>query len=409
MTPDLRRRIGFTVGALLVYRIGAHIPLPGIEPAILAQLFRSPPGAGLASSGVGVHHLAIFALGLTPYLSAAIFLQLATIVSRRLRSWRDRGERGRRAILRYTLCLTGLLALFQSYGVATGLERVPGVISDPGWLFRLTTVLTLTCGCFFLVWLSEQITARGVGNGLALLLMLEIILQFPNAVAGMFQLATQGLLSGGALLGLVALTVAFVGWVVFMELARRRIPVTFAAREGPQETEARSSAPSFLNVKLNSAGAVIPPILTSWIMLLTIAIAFMAGVPGGVWWEPGATSFDHARLLHAAVQALALFVCTIFYAAFVLDPDGIADGLAKQGGSVSGLALGESAAAHLDRAFTRMAILGALYLTVVYLVPEALAAAPVVPFYLGGPSLLLVVCAIMDLDSQVRGARQRFQ
>jgi preprotein translocase subunit SecY len=402
MTADLRRRIGFTLGALLVYRIGTYIPLPGIDAAAWAQIFRTPGSgvAGTLSSSTAIRNLAIFSLGLTPYLSAAIFLQLVMIVSRRLRAVRERGEAGRRALVRYTLYLAAPLTLVQAYGVATGIEAIPNLVANAGWMFRITTMVTLAGGAFFLVWLSDQITARGIGNGLALILLLDVILGLPAAAAATFQLARQGVLSGGAVFGLVAFAFALTGLIVFMELARRRVPVTYARRPGTQTIESRS----YLAVKLNSAGAVIPPLLASWIMLLLTGLAYLAGVQGGAWWQMGTTPFGYGRLAYVGANALAILASTFVYAAFVLDPEEVAKSLGKYGGTISGVEPGEATAAYLDGILTRTTIFGALYLAAIYLVPEVLASYAQVPFYLGGPSLLLVVCAIMDIDSQVRDA-----
>ena len=310
MTPELTRRIWFTLGALLVFRLGTFIPLPGIAPSVWEQIFRSQADSilGMANllSGGGIHRLAIFALGLVPYVSAAVLLQLLPIISRRLRALRTQGERGRRTIELYTRSLTALLSILQAYGIAIGLESVPGLVAEPGWLFRTTTVLTLTGGVMALVWLSEWITARGLGNGVTLILFVGLVAEVPAGIAGILELGRQGVLSSGTTLALLGSAVAFTALVVAVERARRRLPVHTQGSEG--------DPPSYLSFKLNNAG-IIPAVLASWVLLLPTAIIY-AVAPA---WE-GLLRGPLVTIVYAAL----ILACTFFYTAFLIDPDAAA-------------------------------------------------------------------------------------
>src|SRR5215510_1020769 len=394
MTSELGRRIWFTIGALLVYRLGTYIPLPGIDYAAWAQFFRSQAGSVLGQadlfSGGAIERLAIFALGLTPYLSAAIFLQLASIVVPPLAALPNRGERGRRRLEAWTLGLTFGLAAFQGFGIAIALEGIPNFIADPGLLFRLTTMLSLTGGTMFLVWLSGQITARGVGNGLALILFPGIVTALPSAIAGTLELGRQGAFSSNFILGLFVLAVALIGLIVFVELARRRFPVEYARRQvGMRMIEGRS----YLSVKLNAAG-VIPAIVASWLIVQVLAAWSLLVVE-----DPG--PFRHG-VLHLIAYALVIVLGALLYTAFVVNPERVAADLDKRGGVIPGVAPGEATAEHVDAAISRTAMLGALYLALVCLIPEMLIAYWQVPFYLGGPALLLVVCTVLDFEVQLK-------
>jgi preprotein translocase subunit SecY len=394
MTSELGRRIWFTIGALLVFRLGTYIPLPGIDQAALAQLFRSQAGGFLGQadlfSGGAVGRLAIFALGLMPYLSAAILLQLVSIVVPMLAALPNQGERGRRRLENHTLGLTVAFAAFQAFGIAIALESIPSFVAEPGVLFRLTTVLSLTGGTIFLVWLSGQITARGVGNGLALIFFMGVVLELPSALAGTLELGRQGALSGGLILRVLIFAVALTGLIVFVELARRRLPVEYPRRQvGMRMIEGRSH----LSVKLNAAG-VIPAIVAAWLLAQLLAILSLTSGPGLGW--------GHGRPLHMVVYALAIALCALFYTAFVLNPERLAADLDKRGGIIPGLAPGEPTAEHIDGAISRTAMLGAVYLALVCLIPEILVAYAQVPFYLGGIALLVVVCTMLDLDAQLK-------
>src|SRR5882672_4266651 len=388
MTPELTRRIWFTLGALLVFRLGTFVPLPGIAPSVWEQIFRSQSDGilGMANllSGGGIHRMAIFALGLVPYVSAAVLLQLLPIISKRLRALRTQGERGRRTIELYTRLLTALLSILQAYGIALGLEGVPGLVAEPGWLFRTTTVLTLTGGVMVLVWLSEGITARGLGNGVTLILFAGLVAEVPAGIAGMLELGRQGVLSSGTILALLGSAIAFVALVVAVERARRRLPVHAAGRE--------RDPPSHLSFKLNNAG-IIPAVLASWVLLLPTAIIYTLAPA----WE-GLLRGPLVTIVYAAL----ILACTFFYTAFLIDPDAAAATLKQRAASIPGVAPGEPTAEHIDGVITRLTMIGAIYLALVYLVPAVIVATAPVPFYFGGASLLIVVCAILDLEDHIR-------
>jgi preprotein translocase subunit SecY len=388
MTPELTRRIWFTLGALLVYRLGTFIPLPGIAPSVWEQIFRSQADSilGMANllSGGAIHRLAIFALGLVPYISAAVLLQLLPIISKRLRALRTQGERGRRTIDLYTRSLTALLSILQAYGISIGLESVPGLVAEPGWLFRTTTVLTLTGGVMALVWLSEWITARGLGNGVTLILFVGLVAEIPAGIAGFLELGRQGVLSGGMILALLGSAIAFTTLIVAVERARRRLPVHAQSGEG--------DPPAHLSFKLNNAG-IMPAVLASWVLLLPAAIIHtVAPAWEGVLRGP----------LVTIVYAVLIIACTFFYTAFLIDPDAAAATLKKRGAFMPGVGPGEPTAEYIDGVMTRLTMIGAIYLALVYLVPAAVVATAPVPFYFGGASLLIVVCAILDLDDHIR-------
>jgi preprotein translocase subunit SecY len=403
MTSELGRRVWFTIGALLVFRLGTYIPLPGIDQAALAQLFRSQAGGLLGQadlfSGGAVGRLAIFALGLMPYLSAAILLQLVSIVVPGLAALPNQGEGGRRRLENYTLGLTFAFAAFQAFGIAVALESIPNfVVFESGVLFRITTVLSLTGGTIFLVWLSGQITARGIGNGLALIFFLGVVLELPGAVAATLEVGRMGALSSNIILGVLLLAVLLTGLIVFTELARRRLPVEYPRRQvGMRMIEGRSH----LSVKLNAAG-VIPAIVAAWLLAQVLATSnfFVGQGPG--WGHAVADQLAHGRPLHMVVYALATVLCALFYTAFVLNPERVAADLEKRGGVIPGVAPGEPTAEHIDTAMSRTAMLGAVYLALVCLIPEMLVAYARVPFYLGGTSLLIVVCTVLDLDAQLK-------
>jgi len=291
MIPDLRRRIGLTLGALLICRIGANIPLPGLDSSALMEVLRSPGPAGMPGmlAGAGIRRVAILALGITPYLSSAVLLQIVMIVSRRMRAVSERGEIGRRSILRWTLALAAAIAAFQAYGVAVAIEGVAGLAPAPGLLFRLMVVATLTGGALFLAWLAELITARGIGNGLALILLLQVVTDVPDTLADVLTFNRQGLLSGNVVLGLGMIVVASTALVAFVELSCRRLPLIFSARGG---TGGRQS---YLAVKLNAAGAVIPVVLASWIMVAVTTVAIFGTGRDGAWWAAIAPELEQGH------------------------------------------------------------------------------------------------------------------
>jgi preprotein translocase subunit SecY len=396
MSEKFIERVAITLGVLLLYRLGTYIPLPGINPLIWDEIYRSQAGAGLGSlnllAGGGIHRLAIFALNIVPYVSAAIILQLAMLVSQRLRALARQGERGRAMIVRRTRYLTAGLAALQALGIASGLEGVGGVVANPGVLFTLSTVITLTGGTLILVWLSEQITLRGFGNGIALLLFTGIVAELPATVAQTLELGRHGMLSSNALIGLLVLVVAVTGAVVFMELARRRIPIRYAARAGGEPLPERGAD---LSLKLNGAG-VVPLLLASWFLQVPLALASLIGLQNPTW-------LAAERPLYLILYAALIILCAYLYTAFVLDPEEAATTLNRTRGSIAGVAPGEPTIEHLDQIVSRTTAIGAAYLTLIALLPEIVLRVAAVPFYLGGTPLLIVVCTALDLNAQVRG------
>jgi preprotein translocase subunit SecY len=389
-------RIAFTVGALLVYRFGTFVPLPGLDPTALAELYRG--------SSNGIHRLAIFALGILPYVWAAIILQLLTLVSGRLRALKQSGARGRRSIDRMTRVLTVLLAAGQAAGVAVGLESVPGIVAVPPWLFTFSTVLTLTGGTLFLVWLSEQITERGIGNGLVLLLLLPIVTALPSRVAEVLEAGRKGLLSSDRINTMVLFVVGLAVFVVLMERARRFVRIDYPERRIGARTFAAQTVA--LPLKLNGAG-IIPVVLASWIMNTLVALLNFAVGQGAPWATAIAVSLRYGRPLYLIVYALLLFGCAILYTALLFDPEEMAERLKKYGGSIAALEPGEATAAYIDRALSRIMLAGACYLVIVVVLWELFAARFPAPLPIGAVSLLIAVCATLDLDGEVRAYLRR--
>jgi len=390
MSKELARRIAVTIGALLIFRVGSHIPLAGISPQIQASLISSGASA----------RISIFALSIIPYLSVAIVIQPVAVVWGRVGALERSGEAGRRKMARFTLILTLLLAAFQAFGVASGIQDISGVVTEPGGWFLLSATATMVGGVFFLVWLSEQITRHGIGNGLALLLFVGIVGSLPSDIASTLELVRQGAISGNLLLLLVILAVVGVAVIVLVEGARRNVPVQYAARQaGTRLLPARSSVLPF---KINSAGFLIPATVTPWIFYLPLALATLAfGQTPGL-----AAAYDHVqfgRPVHMILGSIAVFVLAFIYTAYVLDPARAAEVLRKQGGAITDVAPGEPTADYLDRVVTLTTFTGAVYLVAVSLIPEALVAYGELPYLFGGGSALIVVCTILDLEKQVRG------
>jgi len=388
---ELARRIAFTVGALLVYRFGAFVPLPGLDPAVLAELYRGNPS--------GLHRLAIFGLGIGPYVEAAVFLQFLTLVSPRLKALKHGGARGRHTIDRMTRVLTVLLAAGQASGVAIGLEKVPDIVTEPSWLFTLSTTLTLIGGTLFLVWLSEQITLRGLGNGLVLMLLAPIVTALPNTVADVLEAGRQGQLSSGRINTLVLFVVGLTAFVVLMERARRFICIDYPERQIGARTFAAQTAD--LPLKLNGAG-IIPVLLGSWIMSALVALLNFAVGQGASWATAIAVSLRYGRPLHLIVYALLLFGSAILYTALLFDPEEMVGSLKKYGGSIAAQEPGEAAAAYIDRVLSRVMLAGACYLVIVMMLGEIFATYFPMPLHFGVVSLLISVCATLDLDTEIQ-------
>ncbi|MBM3570833.1 MAG: preprotein translocase subunit SecY [Alphaproteobacteria bacterium] len=403
---ELKKRIWFTLGALIVYRLGTYIPLPGIDPMVLAEIFRQNAGGILGMfdmfAGGALGRMTIFALNIMPYISASIILQLLTAVSPTLEALKKEGEAGRKKINQYTRYGTVLLATVQAYGIAVGLEGMRasggGAVLDPGYFFRLTTVITLVGGTIFLMWLGEQITARGVGNGISLIIFAGIVAELPRALAGTLELGRTGALSTVFILIMLIMSVFVVGFIVLMERAQRRIIVQYPKRQVGNKMFGGES--SHLPLKLNTSG-VIPPIFASSILLLPITIASFSANQGPEWLITITAWLGHGQPLYILFYvALIVFFC-FFYTAIVFNVTETADNLKKYGGFVPGIRPGKATADHLDHILTRLTVVGAAYLSAVCVLPEILISQYSVPFYFGGTSLLIVVSVTMDTVAQV--------
>jgi preprotein translocase subunit SecY len=401
---ELKARIWFTLGALLVYRLGTYIPLPGIDPAAWEQIFRSQAGGILGMfnmfSGGGIHRMAIFALNIMPYISASIIIQLMTTVSPTLEQLKKEGEQGRKLMNQYTRYLTVVLAAFQAYGIAVGLESAGQAVADPGLFFRISTVITLTGGTVFLMWLGEQVTSRGIGNGISLIILSGIVAQVPSALAGMLELGRQGALSTGLILVVIVMAVGVIAFIVFMERAQRRLLIQYPKRQvGNRMFEGQSS---HLPLKLNTSG-VIPPIFASSLLLLPTTVAnFNAGqLPD--WMSAVTTQLSHGRPLFLVLYVGLIVFFAFFYTAVVFNPTETAENLKKHGGFIPGIRPGERTAEYIDYVLSRITVVGAAYLALVCLIPEILISYAAVPFYFGGTSLLIVVSVTMDTVAQIQG------
>jgi preprotein translocase subunit SecY len=401
---ELKKRIWFTLGALIVFRLGTYIPLPGIDPVALQQSFANAQQGilGLFNmfSGGAVSRLAIFALNIMPYISASIIIQLMTTVSPTLEALKKEGESGRRQINQYTRYLTVVLALFQAWGIAVGLQGQGSIVRDPGLFFTFTTVITLTGGTLFLMWLGEQITSRGIGNGTSLIIFAGIVAELPAAIAGTLQLGREGAISTGLILLVLVMVPIVIAFIVFLERAQRRLLINYPKRQvGNRVYEGQTS---FLPLKLNTAG-VIPPIFASSLLLLPTTAASFAQQGGPEWLQTMNTLLGHGRPLFMILYAALIIFFAFFYTAIVFNPVETADNLKKQGGFLPGIRPGERTAAHIDTVLTRITVIGAAYLTLICLLPEFLISYAALPFYFGGTSILIVVSVTMDTVAQVHG------
>ncbi len=404
---ELKKRIWFTLGALLVYRLGTFIPIPGINPVAFAETFNSQAAGILGMfntfAGGAIERMAIFALNIMPYISASIIMQLMSSTSPKLEALKKEGEQGRKQINQYTRYLTVVLAAFQAYGIAIGLEgsrsSVGAVVIDPGWFFRITTVITLVGGTMFLMWLGEQITQRGVGNGISLIIFAGIVAGLPSAVVGLFELARTGSLSTFLLLALLALMLFVVGAIVFIERAQRRLLIQYPKRQvGNRMFQGDSS---HLPLKLNSAG-VIPPIFASSLLLLPITAAQFSAGQGPEWLNTIVAALGRGQPLHLAVFVALIMFFAFFYTSVVFNPADTADNLRKYGGFIPGIRPGAKTAEYIDYVLTRITTVGAIYLAAVCVLPEFLISYAAVPFYFGGTSLLIAVSVTMDTVAQVQ-------
>jgi preprotein translocase subunit SecY len=401
---ELKKRIWFTLGALLVYRFGTYIPLPGIDPTAWEQIFRTQAGGILGMfnmfAGGGIHRMAIFALNIMPYISASIIIQLMTTVSPTLEQLKKEGEQGRKIINQYTRYLTVFLAFAQAYGISKGLEGAGQVVTNPGLFFEVSTAITLTGGTMFLMWLGEQVTARGIGNGISLIIMSGIVAELPSAIAGMLELGRQGALSTGLILVVIVMAVAVIAFIVFMERAQRRLLIQYPKRQvGNRMFEGQSS---HLPLKLNTSG-VIPPIFASSLLLLPTTVANLNAGHGPDWFVAITTQLGHGRPLFLVLYIALIVFFAFFYTAIVFNPTETADNLKKHGGFIPGIRPGERTAEYIDYVLSRITVIGAAYLAIVCLIPEILISYAAVPFYFGGTSLLIVVSVTMDTVAQIQG------
>ena len=401
---DLKRRLVFLVLALIVFRIGTHIPVPGINPVELAKLFDTAGGGILGMfnmfSGGALERFSVFALGIMPYISASIIMQLLTVVYAPLEAIKKEGEAGRRRITQYTRYGTVALALFQGVGISIALESQPGLVVDPGMAFRFMTVITLVSGTMFLMWLGEQITERGVGNGISLIIFAGIVAGLPSAIGGTLELARTGAMSIPVVLGIVVLCIGVTYLVVFVERGQRKILVNYAKRQVGNKLYGGQS--SHLPLKLNMSG-VIPPIFASSIILFPATVAGWFGQSDNMTWlkDIGAALAPGQPLYTILYAAAIIFFC-FFYTALVFNSKETADNQKKSGAFVPGIRPGEQTARYIDKILMRLTLTGAVYITLVCLLPEFLRLEYNVPFYFGGTSLLIIVVTTMDFMAQLQ-------
>jgi preprotein translocase, SecY subunit len=413
---DLKNRILFVLGALIVYRLGTHIPVPSIDPVALAAMFEQQKGTILDMfnmfSGGALERLSIFALGIMPYISASIIMQLLTVVSPELSKLKkEGGEQGRRKITQYTRMGTVVLATFQALGVAIALEsqNINGmsVVVEPGFLFKVTAVTTLVGGTIFLMWLGEQITERGIGNGISLIIFAGIVAGLPTALGGTFEQVNTGAMHAITVFVLLALVFAVIAFVVFVERGQRRIPVHYAQKMRGRKLYGGQE--SHLPLKLNMAG-VIPPIFASSIILFPATLGGWFGSAENMGWlKDIATTLSPGQPLYILLYALAIIFFCFFYTAIVFNPDETADNLRKSGAYLPGIRPGPQTARHIDGIMGRLTLAGAIYITAVCLLPEFLILYWNVPFYFGGTSLLIIVVVVMDFMTQVQAHMQSTQ
>jgi preprotein translocase subunit SecY len=401
---DLKRRLLFLLGALIVYRIGTHVPVPGIDPAQLAQLFNTQRGGILDMfnmfSGGALSRFSIFALGIMPYISASIIMQLMTVVVPTLEALKKEGEAGRRKITQYTRYFTAVLAFFQAIGISVALQSQPGLVMQPGLFFVFVTVVTLVSGTMFLMWLGEQITERGLGNGISLIIFAGIVAGLPSAIAGTLELQRTGAFSLMFVLLLMIGAVAVTFFVVFVERGQRRILVNYAKRQVGRKVYGGQT--SHLPLKLNMAG-VIPPIFASSIILFPATISGWFGASEGLIWLRDLSAMLHpGQPVYVILYAAAIIFFCFFYTALMYNPKETAENLKKSGAFVPGIRPGEQTARYIGDITTRLTLVGSVYITLVCLLPEFLIVRYNVPFYFGGTSLLIIVIVTMDFMQQVQ-------
>ncbi|MCD8537776.1 MAG: preprotein translocase subunit SecY [Burkholderiaceae bacterium] len=401
---DLGRRLGFLILALIVFRLGTHIPVPGINPEVLADLFRQNQGGilGLFNmfSGGALSRFSIFALGIMPYISASIIMQLMSVVVPSLEAIKKEGEAGRRKITQYTRYGTVLLALVQAIGISVALEAQPGLVIEPGIIFRLTTVVTLVTGTMFVMWLGEQITERGIGNGISIIIFAGIVAGLPSALAGLFDLVRTNAMSILSAMFILVLVVLVTAFVVLVERGQRKITVNYAKRQVGNKMYGGQS--SHLPLKLNMAG-VIPPIFASSIILFPATVSsWFASGENLSWLGDLAAALAPQQPLYITLYATAIIFFCFFYTALVFNSRETADNLKRSGAFVPGIRPGDQTARFIDKILTRLTLAGAIYITLVCLLPEFMVMRWNVPFYFGGTSLLIIVIVTMDFMAQVQ-------
>jgi preprotein translocase subunit SecY len=401
---DLKNRLIFLVGALIVFRIGSFVPVPGIDPVVLEELFKSQQGGVLGMfnmfSGGALSRFSVLALGIMPYISASIIMQLMTVVSPSLEALKKEGESGRRKITQYTRYGTVILATFQAIGISIALESQSGLVVDPGFLFRITAIFSLVAGTMFLMWLGEQITERGLGNGISIIIFAGIAAGLPKAIGGTLELTRTGAFSIPLVLLIFIGALLITAFVVFVERGQRKILVNYAKRQVGNKVYGGQS--SHLPLKLNMAG-VIPPIFASSIILFPATIAGMfSGSDSMFWLKDVASSLSPGQPIYVILYATAILFFCFFYTALVFNPRETADNLKKSGAFIPGYRPGEQTSRYIDKVMTRLTLIGALYITLVCLIPEFLIVSWNVPFYFGGTSLLIIVVVSMDFMAQVQ-------
>ncbi|MBN8927208.1 MAG: preprotein translocase subunit SecY [Rhodospirillales bacterium] len=403
---ELKKRIWFTLGALIVFRIGTYIPVPGVDASVMGEMLRQHGGGILGMfdmfTGGALGRMTVFALNIMPYISASIIVQLMSAAVPSLEALKKEGEQGRKKLNQYTRYLTVLIAMFQSYGIAVGLESMHGsfgaAVIDPGWFFRLSCMITLVGGTMFLMWLGEQITARGVGNGTSLIIMAGIVANLPHAMASLLELGRTGALSPFFILAFIVIAVVTIAVIVFVERAQRRIPVQYPKRQVGNRMFGGDS--THMPLKINTSG-VIPPIFASSILLIPATIAGFAS-NGPTWLQGIAGQLAHGQPLYMFLYAAMIIFFSYFYTAVVFNPEETADNLKKYGGFIPGIRPGSATAEYFDKVLTRLTTVGGIYLVLICLLPEILISDYGLPFYFGGTSILIVVSVTMDTVTQIQ-------
>ncbi len=404
---ELKKRFFFLIGALIVYRLGTYIPVPGIDPHILAEIYAKQAGGVLGMfnmlSGGALQRMTIFALAVMPYISSSIITQILTVAVPQLAAMKKEGEAGRRKINQFTRYGTVVLAAFQGYGIAVGLEGMMGsrgsAVIDPGLFFRFTTTITLTGGTLFLMWLGEQITARGIGNGISMIIFTGIVANLPAAIGRTLELGRTGVISTFFIFLIIAIVLGLVALIVFVERAQRRIVVQYPKRQ--QGNKMFGGESTHMPLKLNTAG-VIPPIFASSILLFPLTIASFHASNGNGILQTISTYLAHGQPLYIALYVSLIIFFSFFYTSIVFNPAETADNLKKNGGFIAGIRPGQQTAEYLDYVLTRLTAVGAVYIALVCVLPELFVAKYAVPFQLGGTGLLIVVNVAIDFATQVQ-------